>query len=360
MSERRAIECAIIRGGTSKGVYIHLDDLPESREERLKLIHGLMGDDATQLDGLGGGNVLSSKVALVTHSKEEGVDLDYHFVQVLPARGVDDTPPCGNILSGVGLFAVETGLVGAGDPSTTITVRDINTGSIVEQELRTPGGRYDHTGDEMIPGARVPGAPIVIRYRNITGRVTGKLWPTGSHVDEIDGVPMTLVDGAIPVILLPGEQVGLSLHTHMRLGNMRQLIDKLLRFRSRISAGAGIDSENTSMPKVAALFPPSTGDSDIAIRYFTPHTPHSSVAVTGGISIAIAAICEGTVAHEISSLVEVPAGDDDFECRIEHFAGITPFRLHFAKDGKGEPYPESASLVRTSRLLMRGTAYAPV
>lgn len=359
MKKSQAIDCALLRGGTSKGVFIEAGLLPQDRDRRNEMLLHLLGDDATQLDGLGGGNVLSSKVALVEASGEKGVDVDYSFVQVMPARGVDDTVPCGNILSGVAPFAIETGIVQAGDPETTVHIRDKNTGTTVHAKVQTPGGKLTYDGDEVIAGTQKPGAPISLEYTNISGRRTGSLWPTAAKSDTVDGVQVTLVDAAIPVAILPAKSVGLPDNSKIRTLNMRDLIDRLLGYREAVAKKGGIDTKGTSVPKVCLVNEPATKDADISVRYFTPYTPHTSLAVTGAITIATAGMLEGTVAHGHARKKSPPVAGEWIGYRIEHISGILPLEIKFQEDDKGELYPEKARLVRTARMLMRGKAYIP-
>ena len=332
--------------------------MPSDRAERNKMILHLLGDDATQLDGLGGGNPLTSKVALVRAAMEDGADIDYHFVQVSPARGIDDTVPCGNILAGVAPFAIEVGIVKASDPVTKLKIRDKNLGTIVSVELQTPGGELAYDGDEIIPGTQTPGAKVILEYSNISGCRTGKLWPTGLRSDRVKGVPVTLVDGAIPVVICPAESVGLPENPKIRTLHMRTIIDMLLEMREVVAAKAGIDTNGSTVPKVAVV-QESTADSDISVRYFTPHTPHTSLAVTGAISIAAASLLDGTVPHEFSKVTAQPKPGERITYRLDHVAGIMPVDIEFSVDDNNELYPDKVSLVRTARMLMRGKAYLP-
>lgn len=358
MEAQRAVECALFRGGTSKGVFIEAGRIPKDRKERNDLLLHLLGGDSSQLDGLGGGNVLSSKVALVEASPEPGVDIDYHFIQVMPARGVDDTVPCGNIISAVAPFAVEAGIVEADDPVSRLSIRDTNTGAVVSAEIPTPGGRVAYDGDEEIAGVQRPGAPIALEYSNVSGLRTGSLWPTGSRIDSVNGVQVSLVDGAIPVAVFPAECVGLPDDAKMRTLSTRDMIDILLELREEVAAKGGIDTAGTSVPKVCLVMGKPAEGADLAVRYFTPHTPHSSLAVTGAITVASAALIEGTVANGRSRDGRTAKPGEWVPYRIEHVAGVLPLEVMFAEDSGGL-VPAKARLVRTARLLMRGTAYLP-
>ena len=360
MSKINSIECALIRGGTSKGVYIRSDLLPSNRKKRNELLLQLLGSDSHQFDGLGGGNSLSSKVALVSASRTKGSDVDYKFVQVMPARGVDDTIPCGNILSGVAPFAIEMGIIKATRPTTVVRIRDINTKTIVSAKLQTPHGRIVYDGKDTIPGTQHPGTPVILEYQDIGHGITGKLWPTGRKTNIIHGAPVSLIDGAIPVAISPITSYGFPTCAKIRSLNLRNKIDVLLGMRESVAKKGGIKTKGTSVPKVALVAKPTDKDADILVRYFTPHTPHNSIAVTGAISIAMASLVKGTVAYDFCKKKKTPKPGESINCSIEHLAGVFNLELVLKKGKNGELVPDKAKLFRTARLLMKGEAQVPV
>lgn len=345
-----------MRGGTSKGLYFELDHLPDDRRSRNATLLKLLGEDHSQIDGLGGGLYQTSKVALVAKSKEKGIDLDYHFVQIMPGRGLDDKVPCGNILSGVGVFACEIGLIETDSPTTSVTIRDKNSGSLIEQVIQTPKGRVSYIGDQVLAGISRPAAPILIRYKNICAPQTGKLWPTGNMLDVIDNVPISLINAVIPVMMVPVESVGLPTNARLRVMHERRIIDTLLDLRKKITAKTELKLSNT-IPKIAVVSE-ALHESDISVRYYTPFTPHRSLAVTGAISLAAAMAEPGSIASYYSKTKrEVKAGRDE-TFSLEHVSGVMDLKMQFASN-KGRMEPVHADLVRSARMLMRGTAYCP-
>ena len=200
------VRCMLIRGGTSKGAYFLADDLPDDRAERERMLLGLMGSpDPTQIDGLGGGHPLRSKVAIVEKSSRQGVDVDFLFAQVGVDQPIVDTSPnCGNILAGVGPFAIERGLVNAREGTTTVRVRTLNTGTVADLIVQTPGRQVAYDGTTRIDGVPGTSAPIQVYFENAAGSSCGALLPTGRPRDEIDGVEVTCIDNGMPVIVHPG------------------------------------------------------------------------------------------------------------------------------------------------------------
>lgn len=348
-----------MRAGTSKGVFLLLEDVPEDRGERRALLERLLGTDVSQMDGLGGGHALSSKVALVSRSEEPGIDIDYRFVQVVPGRSVNDTVSCGNLMSAVGPFAIERGLVAASDPETVVAVRDINNGAQAELTVRTPGGRVSYAGDVGLPGIPGTSAPIWVTYTELISD-PGSLFPSGNRADTVSGHDFTYIKAAVPLLILRGSDFGVDFSVRsLRYMSERDLIERILDVRDEAVAHVGetVDRSSTA-PKVALVGEPCEGG-NLAVRYFTPHTAHRSAAVTGAISLAIASDLPGTVAAE-----HAREGDHEghlkgtVEINLEHLAGTMTLKVSF-QDIDGVRYPESVALLRTARLLMRGIAYLP-
>ena len=344
-----------MRGGTSKGIYVDASLLPSEREHRNALLLRLVGDDNTQIDGLGGGNMLTSKVAIVSRSVRPDVDVDYQFVQVIPGRGLDDGVACGNTLAGVGAFACECGMVKIEDPTTVVTIHDVNTDARIEQELHTPAGQVNYVGDSKLAGVPHPAAPVKLRFYNLAR--PDCLWPTGRFVDDVDGVPITLINTLIPVMIVSAQAVGMDHPATRRDMYDRQLIDKLLALRSSVATVAGMEIANKVIPKIAVVARSTTG-ADLRVSYFTPYTPHLSLAVSGAISIATAIVNAGTVAAEQSGKPTIQA-NNEIEFTLEHVAGTMNITMIF-EHSHDSWYPTSANIVRTVRMLMRGTAYVPM
>lgn len=349
------LDVTIMRAGTSKGIFLHLDDVPSEREQRLAFLEQLLGTDSAQMDGIGGGQVLTSKVALVSASAEEGIDVDYKFVQVVPGRSVDDTISCGNLMTAVAPFAVETGLVPAQHPETLVIVRDINNGARATIVLQTPGGKLTYAGDVELAGIPSKAAPISVCYNElITDPAT--MLPTGNVIDEVNGLQVTYIDTAIPLLIFRGEALDLEMKTLRQLHN-RDTIEELLNARDKLleNIGANVNRKSVS-PKIALVGTP-TENGTLAVRYFTPHTPHRSLAVTGAIALAAACAIPGTVAAAAAVGVDVKSSPQQ-TIRLQHMSGTFEVEVEFAGSGK-LTYPASAKVLRTARLLIRGTAYVP-
>jgi 4-oxalomesaconate tautomerase len=207
---QRKIPCVLMRGGTSRGPYFLASDLPAEPARRDAVLLCVMGSPhALQVDGIGGSNTLTSKVAIVSRSQRVGADVDYLFAQVSVTEAFVDTKPnCGNMLAGVGPFAIEAGLVRAQDPSTTVRIFNVNTETLIEAVVQTPQGRVEYAGDTRIDGVAEPAAPIKLTFLDALGAVTGKLLPTGKLLDSIQGVEATCIDMAMPVMIMAAEAFG--------------------------------------------------------------------------------------------------------------------------------------------------------
>lgn len=287
------IRCMLMRGGTSKGAYFLAQDLPSAPAERDRLLLSIMGSpDPRQVDGIGGGHPLTSKVAVVSRSTEPGCDVDFLFAQVGVDRpSVDTTPNCGNILAGVGPFAIERGLVAAQDGVTTVRVRILNTGTVSELRVETPGGVVEYLGDARIDGAPGTAAPIAIDFLDAEGSVCGALLPTGNVVDVVEGVPVTLIDNGMPVIVLRAADVGRTGH------ESRDALDRDVELKARLEAirlAAGPlmnlgDVRDKVVPKIALVAPPRDGG-HIATRSFIPHECHAAIGVFAAVTVATAAV----------------------------------------------------------------------
>ncbi|HWK20290.1 MAG TPA: PrpF domain-containing protein [Microbacteriaceae bacterium] len=329
------IPAMLMRGGTSKGAYFLAEDLPADPAARDDLLLRIMGTpDPTQIDGIGGAHPLRSKVAVVSRSAEPGVDLDYLFLQVgVETATVSSAQTCGNIIAGVGPFAVERGLVPAGDGETTLRIRLVNTGDLATETFRTPGGRPQYSGDTAIDGVPGTAAPIRIEF----DRVRPPL-PTGNAVDEVGGHPVTLVDAGMPVVLLDAADFGLTgAETPEELEARADLRAELERVRLAAGALMGLgDVAGQTVPKLALLSAPAAGGA-ISTRIFIPHRVHQSIGVLMAASIAAGIRVAGAVGHDLAVL---PAEGELL--RIEHPSGS---------------YEETGVSIRTARKLFDGRVY---
>ncbi len=349
------IRCMLMRGGTSKGAYFMKDDLPSDPAARDAVLLSVMGSpDARQIDGVGGAHPLTSKVAIVSRSEEPGVDIDFLFAQVLVDKPrVDYNQNCGNILAGIGPFAIERGLIAAADPVTTVTVRTVNTGTVAEMRVATPGGRVTYAGDAAIDGVPGTASPIPIDFLDAEGSVCGALLPTGRAVDVVEGVEVTLIDNGMPVIVLAAESVGVTgAEPHAVLNADAALKARLEAIRLAAAPLMNIaDAGSKNIPKLALVSPPREGGA-INTRSFIPHECHAAIGVFAAVSVATACVLPGSPAHR---LAKVPPGREKL-MSCEHPTG--EFTVRLTVGGTEEaPVVERAGLLRTARALFDGVVF---
>lgn len=347
----------LIRGGTSKGAYFLADDLPADIKVRDRLLLALMGSpDKRQIDGLGGAHPLTSKIAIVARSADPDCDIDFLFAQIgIDEPRVDTTPNCGNILAGIGPFALARGLVTATSARTIVRVRMLNTGTMADLEIETEGGLARTTGSARIDGAPGTSAPINISFRDTEGSVCGALLPTGNVVDMADGVPVTLIDNGMPVIVLRAADVGRSgYEPREQLDTDMELKARLERIR--LAAGPLMNLGDVSrkvVPKIALVAAPQAGGT-ISTRSFIPQECHASIGVFAAVTVATAAALPGSPAASVAAM---PAGRVR-SVSVEHPTG--EFTVSLTVGGTADrPVIERAGLLRTARILMDGTAYVP-
>ncbi|MDB5595183.1 MAG: 4-oxalomesaconate tautomerase [Hyphomicrobiales bacterium] len=351
------IKCMLMRGGTSKGAYFLADDLPVEQVARDRVLLAAMGSpDPRQVDGVGGAHPLTSKVALVSKSTLADCDIDFLFCQVVIDKPmVDTTPNCGNILSGVAPFAIERGLIAAQDPVTRVRVRTLNTGTIAELLIETPGGHVNYEGSARIDGVPGTAAPIAIDFLDAAGSVCGSLLPTGNAVDVVAGVECTLIDNGMPVIVLEAKSVGRTgyeprdqLNTDMELKARLEEI--------RIAAGPLMnlgDVRDKVVPKIALVSPPMHGG-HVSTRSFIPHECHASIGVFAAVSVATACVLPNSPG---SRAARVPDGRVK-TLSVEHPTGEFSVRMEVGGT-VDQPVIERSGLLRTARLLFDGTLYVP-
>jgi 4-oxalomesaconate tautomerase len=348
---RDGIPCLLMRGGTSKGAYFLAADLPADDGERDDLLLRIMGTpDGRQIDGIGGAHPLTSKVAVIAPSGDPDADVDYLFLQIGTSEAVVSTAQtCGNLLAGVGPFAIERGLVRADQPLTRVRIRLVNTGALAVATVPTPAGGVEYAGTTAIDG--VPGVAAAIEIEMIHPR-GGGLLPTGNVVDEIDGHPATLVDNGMPVVLLRADEFGVTgAETAAQLEERTELRDAVERVRLAAGAMLGIDDvAHASIPKVFLLSAPRAGGA-ICTRAFIPARVHTSIGVVMASSVAAGVRIPGAVGAD---LAELPEGD---AVPIEHPSGIFSAVTRIAQDGGTWRSTYSAS-VRTARKLFDGRVYA--
>jgi 4-oxalomesaconate tautomerase len=344
-----------MRGGTSKGGYFLADDLPSDKAARDAFLLGVMGSpDPRQIDGLGGADPLTSKVAVVRPSARPGIDVDYLFLQVFVDKAiVTDAQNCGNILAGVAPFAIERGLVPAGDGETVVTVFMENTDQTAVIRVRTPGGTVAYDGTARIDGVPGTASPLPITFKDTAGSSCGALLPTGHAVDTIDGIEVTCIDNGMPTVVMRASDMGIT------GDETREALDanELLRARLetiRLAAGPRMnlgDVREKSVPKMTMVSAAHNGGA-VSTRTFIPHRCHASIGVLGAVSVGTACLLPGSPAAE---LARIPEGSTK-QLAIEHPTGEMTIIADIGDNGM----VTSAAVLRTARKLFDGIVFAPV
>jgi 4-oxalomesaconate tautomerase len=352
------VRCMLMRGGTSKGLYFLAADLPADPGERDAVLLAIMGSGhPMQVDGAGGAHPLASKVAVVSPSRREDADVDYLFLQLgVDEPTITDRQNCGNILAGVGPFAVERGLIGAGGESTTARIHMVNSGSVVTVTFATPAGAPRYDGDTAIAGVPGTAAPILLRFAGTAGSATGSLLPTGHVSDVIDGIEVSCVDNGMPVVVARANDFGLTgAETYQELAASEDLARRVQALRLAAGKLMGLgDVSGLSVPKTTLVSAPRDGGV-IGTRTFIPVRPHTSIGVLGAVTVATAVLLPGAAGAE---LAEIPVAGHVLD--IEHPTGHLAVEVEL--DATADP-PRvlRAGVVRTARKLFDGTVYpAPV
>jgi 4-oxalomesaconate tautomerase len=351
---QRSIPYMQLRGGSSKGLYFLASDLPADAELRNQVLVAAMGGDEQQIDGLGGANPLTSKVAIVGLSESADADIDYLFAQVVVGGSrVDTTPNCGNILAGVAPFAIEAGLIKPTGNSTRVRINMLNSGSRCELLVQTPNGQVAYAGDACIDGVSGSAAPITCNYLDIAGSACGSLLPTGNRIDIVDGIEISCIDNGMPVVVLRAEDMGLSgYESPAELNANEGLNNRLQSIRLQIGPAMNLgDVGGAAVPKMCMISPSLKGGI-FNTRTFIPYKCHSAIGVLGAVSAATVGIIPGTVAEGIA---RVPAGAKKI-LSVEHPSG--EFSINLQVDEQADPpLVLQAGLLRTARLLSRGELY---
>lgn len=352
---QKAIPCLLMRGGTSKGAYFLAQDLPTDVAEREQALLAIMGSpDGRQIDGVGGAHPLTSKVAIISKSQRPGVDVDYLFVQVFVDQAKTSTSQnCGNILAGVGPFAIEQGLVEAQDGETLVTVYMENTDSVAKQRVLTPGRKVQYAGDAAIDGVPGTHAPIMIEFLEVAGSSCGSLFPSGNFVDEVNGLKVSMVDNGMPCVLVDAQDLGLqgdeSIADLEANASLKERIEAL-----RLDCGPLMnlgDVKDKTVPKMFLVSPAKNGGL-VNTRSFIPHRVHEAIGVLAAASVAAAVNIPGAVGH---SFANIPQGRKRL-CEVEHPTGSMGVEV-VLDDDPANVVPQSTSIMRTARLLMAGTVY---
>ncbi len=342
-----------MRGGTSKGGYFLYQDLPEDKVERDALLLRIMGSpDLRQIDGMGGADPLTSKVAIVRKSNRSGIDIDYLFLQVFVDKEiVTESQNCGNILAGVAPFAIERDLVEADEKHTSVTIFMENTGQIAVASVCTPGGVVNYFGSASIDGVPGTAAPVPIEFKDTAGSSCGALLPTGNVQDIINGVEVTMIDNGMPCVILRASDM------HISGNEAAELLEDNVSLKDRIEAirlacgplmNLG-DVSKKSIPKMTLVSSPMN-DGTVSTRTFIPHRCHKAIGVLGAVSVATACLIEGTVAYDSAK----KGNGVERHISIEHPTGEMTVIGHLNEFGE----MKTAAILRTARKLMDGEVFA--
>lgn len=352
-----AIPFLFMRGGTSRGPYLNRADLPEDLETLAEVLIAMVGSGhPLNIDGVGGGAAVTTKVAMLSISEDPWADIDYFFAQVsVEDRLVDFKPTCGNILSGVGPAAIEMGLATAQNGETTVNIHAVNTGAKVVAIVQTPDARASYEGTAQIDGVPGLSAPVALQFMETVGGVTGAFLPTGNLTDVIDGIEVTCMDVAMPMVIAKAESFGLTgYESAAELDENAGFYKKMeaLRLKAGLLMGMG-DVSKSVTPKFGLLAPATQGGT-IATRYFMPWNCHPTMAVTGAQCLASCVLTPGTVADGLAAIPdEVPAN-----ITLEHASGTIDVLVDF-EIGTNGFVVKSAGLVRTARKLAAGEVFIP-
>ncbi len=362
----RAIPATLMRGGTSKGLYFDAGDLPAGRAARDRVLLAAMGSpDVRQIDGVGGAHPLTSKVAVIGRSSRADADVDYLFLQVVVDRAeVSDSQNCGNILAGVGPWAIEHGLVPVAGDVTPVRIHMVNTASIAVAQVPTPAGRVEYEGDARIDGVPGTAAAISLDFLDVAGSSCGALFPTGNVVDRVDGLEVTCIDNGMPVVILRAADFGLSgAESPEAIEANAPVRERVERIRLAIGPRMNLgDVTKKTVPKMTLVAPARAGGV-LDTRTFIPHRVHEAIGVLGAVSVATACMAPGSVASQVAA---VGAGADPSagtaggprRLEIEHPTGFFTVEMDVAPEG-GSIRVNRSALLRTARKLMAGEVYVP-
>ncbi len=344
------VRCMWMRGGTSKGAYFLAEDLPSDRDDFLL---GVMGSpDIRQIDGMGGADPLTSKVAIVKPSVRAGVDVDYLFLQVgVDQPSVTDAQNCGNLLAGVGPFAIERGLVTPCSGVCKITIYMENTGQIAIARVPIQNGLPLYDGDMAIDGVPGTAAAISLEFKDTAGSTCGSLLPTGNIIDNVEGIDVTMIDNGMPVVVLKAEDMGITgLESRVDLDSNAELKTRLEKIRLACGPLMNLhDVSDKTVPKMSMISAAQSGGA-ISTRTFIPHRCHASIGVLGAVSVATSCLLPGSVASELAN---VPCGDVK-QIYVEHPSGSTVIEVRVDAAGM----VGSAAVVRTARKLFDGLVFS--
>jgi len=351
-----AIPCTVMRGGTSKGLYFKLEDLPKDVAVRDAVLLAAMGSpDPRQIDGMGGAHPLTSKIAVVGPPTHPDADVDYLFLQaVVDEARIDAGQNCGNLLAGIGPFAIEEGIIAAEDGITRVRINMLNTKSLAVAAIETPGGRVRYDGEARIDGVPGTAAPIPIDFLDVAGSSCGALLPTGNTRDVVDGVELTCIDNGMPVVVMRAADFGKTgYETPEALEADVELKARIEAIRLKVGPVMNLgDVAKKTVPKMCLVAPPQHGGA-ICTRNFIPHRVHEAIGVFGAVSVATACVTPGSVAAEVAGIADV---EQVKELEVEHPTGFFTVAMDVSIEA-GAVQVRRSALLRTARRLMRGEVY---
>ena len=352
-----AIPFLFMRGGTSRGPYMNRADLPQDLDKLAEVLIAIVGSGhPLNIDGIGGGAAVTTKVAMLSPSDDDWADVDYFFAQVsVEDRLVDFKPTCGNILSGVGPAAIEMGLVPARDGETPVNIRAVNTGAKVAAIVQTPGGVVQYEGAARIDGVPGTAAPVALQFMETVGGVTGAFLPTGNPSDTIDGIEVTCMDVAMPVVIARAKSFGLTgYESATELDDNEDFYQRMQSIRLEAGQRMGMGDVSKSVTPKFALLAPARDGGTVAARYFMPWKCHPTMAVTGAQCLASCVLTPGSVAEGLAARPnEAPA-----TIILEHASGQIDVVVDYDLGEAGFAI-KSAGLVRTARMLAAGSVFVP-
>lgn len=353
-----ALPCTVMRGGTSKGLYFRKEDLPADIPTRDAVLLAAMGSpDPRQIDGMGGAHPLTSKIAVVGPPTHPDADVDYLFLQaVVDEPRIDAGQNCGNLLAGVGAFAIEEGMFPAQDGVTLVRIHMLNTQSLAVAAIQTPGGRVRYDGEARIDGVPGTAAPIPIDFLDVAGSSCGALLPTGHARDRVDGIELTAIDNGMPVVVMRAADFGKTgYESPEELEADAALKARIEAIRLKVGPLMNLgDVARKTVPKMCLVAPARHGGT-ISTRNFIPHRVHEAIGVFGAVSVATACVTPGSVAAEVAGIADVEVVK---ELEVEHPTGFFTVAMDVSLEG-GEIKVRRSALLRTARRLMRGEVYVP-
>ena len=355
---QKAIPYLFMRGGTSRGPFFNRADLPQDLDELAEILIEVIGaGHPLNIDGIGGGTAVTTKVAMLSPSDDDWAEVDYFFAQVsVEDRLVDYKPTCGNMLTAVGPAALEMGLIEPKGDETEIRIRAVNTGAEVVAQVQTPGGGVEYQGETKVDGIPGHAAPVRLNFHKVAGSATGALLPTGNLRDEIDGIKVTCMDVAMPVVMARADAFGLTgYETREELDANRDFFARMEAVRLKAGEGMGMGDVSKSVtPKFTILAPARDGGS-IAARYFMPWQTHPTLAVTGAQCIAACALAPGSVADGLWTRPNA----NPVDMKLEHPSGVIDVAIDF-QNGPDGFQVRSAGLTRTARKIASGQVFVGI